>query len=104
MGRSAETERKTYLSSKRILVGLGIRVDWSSLSTNHKLASQTSSNTDVSTAGLQSLSGQTFIIGRKNQHEYQEPTESLFEGIFLHVTEVVNEEMEPLYFCRPSTK
>ena len=38
---------------------LGIHVDQSSLSTNHKLASQTSSNSDVLTAGLQSSSGQT---------------------------------------------
>ena len=34
-------------------------VDRGSLSTNHKLASQNSSNADVSTAGLQFSSGQT---------------------------------------------
>ena len=36
-----------------------IHVDRGSLSTNHKLASQNSSNADVSTAGLQFSSGQT---------------------------------------------
>ena len=38
---------------------LSIHVDRGSLSTNHKLASQNSSNADVSTAGLQFSSGQT---------------------------------------------